>query len=754
MKKIILFILIISNLAIAEDCVWKWVNPLPQGNNLNYIKFASKKVVYISGSYGTIMKSTDGGINWQVQNSGTTNNLYDISIIDENNVFILAQNNLLLQTTDGGKNWIQKYIPRKYSGTMKFFDYLNGYITFLPDKILLKTSDGGETWDSTKIGNDDKLSSICYINQNEAIITQTDTSKKEYLMITSDAGKTWSRIENILEADYQKMYFINNQTGLLSSSIGLFKTSDGGETWVLINDAVYDISYFKFFDENNGYIWGKYFIYSTTDGGAKWKAEYSGSFDKEINSIDIFENGFVIGVGNYGVIKRTTDNGYTWENQHKGIGINENLNKIQFINENTGWLISEDGLIFKTINAGKSWFELTKFFKNKSIYYYNFFDENTGIFSVIQNAGYNYNTILYKTTNGGADWFELYEFNNSMVFCFHNENIFWAHYFTYDNEKKDYDSYLYKTTDGGINWDYPKYFKDIYISSLEFTDENFSSFITNKTKYKGLYVTTNGGDDWKTIKLDSNLTITNYSFIDENNILVGSKGGILKTTDGGESWDNIQLDSNETYSVKSFINDSTCWALAGIGLPLTFKSHYKTTNQGESWEKKFDSTNFNGIKFFDELNGYVYSTKLGSIFKTTDGGDSWVNFNTGTNQSLSFYFTGKDNGWAIGDSGILLHYSCTETAVEDALPFSESTDFQIFPNPATNQITLSIPEEQNINSISIFNSLGMEVKRIEPTEIIGKSKITISTANLPGGLYHCSIINQAGRVTKSFVVLR
>jgi len=48
----------------------------------------------------------------------------------------------------------------------------------------------------------------------------------------------------------------------------------------------------------------------------------------------------------------------------------------------------------------------------------------------------------------------------------------------------------------------------------------------------------------------------------------------------------------------------------------------------------------------------------------------------------------------------------------------------------------------------------MEVKRIEPTEIIGKSKITISTANLPGGLYHCSIINQAGRVTKSFVVLR
>ena len=48
----------------------------------------------------------------------------------------------------------------------------------------------------------------------------------------------------------------------------------------------------------------------------------------------------------------------------------------------------------------------------------------------------------------------------------------------------------------------------------------------------------------------------------------------------------------------------------------------------------------------------------------------------------------------------------------------------------------------------------MEVKRIEQTEIIGNSKITISVADLPVGLYHCSFANQTGRVTKSFVVAK
>jgi len=184
------------------------------------------------------------------------------------------------------------------------------------------------------------------------------------------------------------------------------------------------------------------------------------------------------------------------------------------------------------------------------------------------------------------------------------------------------------------------------------------------------------------------------------------------------------------------------------------------------------------------------------IFSTSDNGNTWIEANNGLTDSIvnvilvyknyifagtnnSGIFLSSDNGmnWTDVSSG-LFNYSITSLAIDDSLIYAGTNgaalysaklsdfgivdvpenhtliDFQIFPNPATNEISLSIPNEQNINSISIFNSLGMEVKRIEQTEIIGNRKITISTMDLPVGLYHCSFVNQTGRVTKSFVLVR
>ena len=78
MKKILIilvfsFLLLAFNLCFGQD--WKWLNPIPTGNNLNNVKFLNADTGYAAGDYGTILKTTDGGNNWITQNSGTTNNL-------------------------------------------------------------------------------------------------------------------------------------------------------------------------------------------------------------------------------------------------------------------------------------------------------------------------------------------------------------------------------------------------------------------------------------------------------------------------------------------------------------------------------------------------------------------------------------------------------------------------------------------------------------------------------------------------------
>lgn len=91
-------------------------------------------------------------------------------------------------------------------------------------------------------------------------------------------------------------------------------------------------------------------------------------------------------------------------------------------------------------------------------------------------------------------------------------------------------------------------------------------------------------------------------------------------------------------------------------------------------------------------------------------------------------------------------------------PYSNKIDFNFFPNPATNKITIYQnnglqPLVLNGN-ISIFNSLGLEVKRIEEKDLQGKSSVNISTEEFPAGMYYCVINTGSNKYTKSFVVVK
>lgn len=72
-----------------------------------------------------------------------------------------------------------------------------------------------------------------------------------------------------------------------------------------------------------------------------------------------------------------------------------------------------------------------------------------------------------------------------------------------------------------------------------------------------------------------------------------------------------------------FINDSTGWAVEGA-----FAKVYKTTDGGITWVKKISETDLGGdyyfrnIKFIDANIGFL-GTLNGQFFKTTDGGDNW-----------------------------------------------------------------------------------------------------------------------------------
>ena len=57
-------------------------------------------------------------------------------------------------------------------------------------------------------------------------------------------------------------------------------------------------------------------------------------------------------------------------------------------------------------------------------------------------------------------------------------------------------------------------------------------------------------------------------------------------------------------------------------------------------------------------------------------------------------------------------------------------------------------------SISIYNSLGLEIKRFGADELVRNSSLNYSTKELASGIYYCIINNGTYNISKSFMVLK
>ena len=65
--------------------------------------------IWITGNYGIIYHSSDGGMNWTKQDSGVKEGiLVDGSFVDNKTGWITGLNGVILHTEDGGENWIQQ----------------------------------------------------------------------------------------------------------------------------------------------------------------------------------------------------------------------------------------------------------------------------------------------------------------------------------------------------------------------------------------------------------------------------------------------------------------------------------------------------------------------------------------------------------------------------------------------------------------------------------------------------------------------
>lgn len=412
------------------------------------------------------------------------------------------------------------------------------------------------------------------------------------------------------------LHFNNEMEGFFLTGKELIETKDGGTTWAINKTFTYANSFDLFNDV--GIVAQNFCQVSITkDRASTWQTQTLGPQDNLIYA-KVFDNDNFV-VASKSKIYATADGGTTWVTKSFNIS---SANIIYFTDKNTGFVGTTNGSIFKTIDGGNSWSQKISSNIIPSDYFTMYF-YNSQIGYAVQGHGN-----VMKTVNAGETWTEVSSPSEDIyAMQFLSENIGYA-----VGEL----GAVYKTIDGGITWQ-TRLFQNGYVYGtsmfgLHFFNEEKGFIVGSSGR---ILRTDNGGFIWS----QHSPFYTNVNSLDiiENNIFAKVGLDIFKTADTGGNWsklsrpDDLQSTSVQPYSrhVK-FISDKIGYIIGGKY--NSDSNLYKTTDGGISWIKKrsFSASGLSGFDFLNENFGIIcggQGTMTYGLYKTTDGGNTWIDLN-------------------------------------------------------------------------------------------------------------------------------
>ena len=590
---------------------------------------------------------------------------------------------------------------------------------------LIKTTDGGENWSVIETNTTSPILRVRSYNGQTVIACGYDG----LILRSTDGGETFTQVISGLGNgfDLWGLEMINDTLGWACGATALLKTTDGGENWQIVNTPGYtgNLWWIDFMNKSYGFVAADGKVLRTSDGGSNWEIIQAGD-SAPLYCIDVIDS-LHIAAGGYGGTNYSAKNLYSSDGGNNWIIgdtlTTEEVNCIQYLNPDTGYVVMNNVIGFKTTNRGQQWTGIAiggewemQFLKEK-------------------NMGYSAGSELrvYKTENGYENWQRLIINDNfSDVFFVNEQKGFAISSYGLSNS-----SGLYKTGNGGINWERVAGAPDgvdlLFLDSLtgfiggsnaiyKTTDGGDSWYATIGTTGAGkiffidstvgwavhsrsIYKTTDTGENWIeqiTLPADS---YTSIFFIDSLNGWATSRY-IWQTTDGGENWIE-RADIPAFFSQDVYFNDS-------IGFIIDFLTLYKSTDSGSSWFIQINSPYIiKNFGWMSDNHGFIMGGSV--VYETTDSGGTWNLIDELNNVGLQKFHSPKNySGYSIGSFGLIYKYvDTTLVPVELTSFFSETNNDIVLLRWSTSTETnnsgfavLRSTDNQNWKSLGFINGNG------------------------------------------------
>jgi len=389
---------------------------------------------------------------------------------------------------------------------------------------------------------------------------------------------------------------------------GLWKTTDGGNTWEVLTDTLPVIGVSTIFIPND---------YETS------KTIYIGTGDRDAGD-------------NYSIgVLKSTDDGLTWEETGLIFNVADRYRVTRMLVHPTQqniFYVATNGGIYKSTNSGENWTEVLDgvFFDME----FKYGCEDTVLYAVT--ADYSGAPKLYKTNDAGVNWDIKYTFpvstyrieldgaqsDSTIIYALAcTQSYGMDGIYKSENSGESFTKIYNGLTPGNnlLNW----YAGDTKTSGQGWYDLTLSVSPTNENE---LYL--GGINSWKSTDGGYNWDITSHwygyggvpavhadkhfmEYLDGNTFFEANDGGIYKTSDGGAVWidltDGMVISQMYKLSVSQTVKDEVITGLQDNGSKLTIAGNWWDVKGGDGMECLIDYTD-EEVQYATYANGQIDRT--------------------------------------------------------------------------------------------------------------------------------------------------
>ena len=289
--------------------------------------------------------------------------LRSVFFVDHDSGWAVGDRGTILRTEDGGRNWNSISFPRDVIWSEVFFLnekvgwIVGGHYRGSLDRsvgVMIRTIDGGKTWQNHSRNGIPFVRKIYFTDEQKGwLFCDSNPLHPSGLLATKDGGHQWRNAPGIAN----KKMKIARQLDQSATYVGI----DDMNRWIQLDRTV-EVGRTVPFDQPTELVQSGSLFVSTADGKlfeksyrGKWKAAGTKVTASTVNWNAVSTRGeavYVVGSPGH-MIQHRVPGSTEWESQRTGqTGA---LHDVFFLDEQRGWAVGELGKILSTRDGGQTW---------------------------------------------------------------------------------------------------------------------------------------------------------------------------------------------------------------------------------------------------------------------------------------------------------------------------------------------------------------------------------------------------------------